>query len=64
MAHSYAPPVQNTTGPISLSQPTTGVGLWLNNGVLTFWDGTQNNILDFNEGSQTSLFDTEIQGDI
>ena len=44
------------------TQPTTP-GLWLDGGVLTFFDGTNNNVLDFNEGTQTSLFGTDL-GDI
>ena len=37
--------------------------LWLNEGVLTFWNGEQNKIVDFNEGTNTSVFGT-IVGDI
>lgn len=44
------------------TQPATP-GHWRNNGVLTFWDGTNNHAIDFNEGAQTSVFGTPI-GDV
>ena len=47
---------------LSNAQPATA-GFWLNAGVLTFWNGTTNQVLDFNEGDKTSLFGTPL-GDI
>lgn len=64
-------PVSNTVPPVSSgggtftlpnTQPATP-GFWLNGGVLTFYNGTSNAVLDFNEGAQTSLFGTDL-GDI
>lgn len=37
------------------TQPTEP-GLWLNGGVLMFWDGVQNKPIDFNEGPNSSVF--------
>ena len=45
------------------SQQPENAGLWLNEGVLTFWNGEQNKKLDFSEGTNTSLFGTVV-GDI
>lgn len=38
-------------------------GLWLDNGVLTYWSGVTNHTVDFNEGQNTSLFGSPV-GDI
>ena len=47
---------------MSSSQPENA-GFWLNEGVLTFWNGEGNKSLDFNEGTITSVFGTVV-GDI
>ena len=45
------------------SEQPENAGFWLNEGVLAFWDGEQNKTLDFNEGTNTSVFGTVV-GDI
>ena len=52
----------NQGGGIPTTQPSSA-GLWSNNGVLTYWDGTDNNSVDFNDGDSTSVFGTPL-GDI
>lgn len=44
------------------TQPSSR-GLWLDNGVLTYWSGVTNHAVDFNEGPQTSVFGTPM-GDV
>lgn len=44
------------------TQPSTP-GHWLDGGVLSYWNGTTSNPVDFNEGQNTSLFGTPV-GDI
>ena len=49
------------SGTLSTSQPVDengdpAPGLWMNNGVLTFFDGTQNREIDFSEGEVLDAF--------
>lgn len=55
------PNVGGTSFPTT--QPTTA-GTWLNNGLLTYFNGTTNVPYDLNEGTPTSLFGTPLEGDI
>lgn len=45
--------------PLSTSQPLTA-GLWLNNGVLTYFNGTTNERVDFKD-DVVSVFGTTIE---
>ena len=45
------------------SEQPENAGFWLNEGVLTFWNGEQNKTLDFNEGTNKSVFGS-IVGDV
>ena len=42
------------------TQPVNS-GLWLDNGVLSFWNGTENKPLDINTSPSTDLFNNVIQ---
>ena len=62
---SYNPPQTNTGSggtinfELSNTQPDTP-NFWRNNGVLTYWDGVNNNVVDFNDGEVTDVFDQTI----
>ena len=60
----YNPP-NSGGGTLSLpsSQPVSA-GFWLDGGVLTFFNGTDNSVVDFNEGTPSSRFGTPLPGDI
>jgi hypothetical protein len=44
-------------------QPTSP-GIWINGGVLTFWDGGSNFIVDFNQGPVLDAFGVSIGIDL
>ena len=48
-----------STGGLPTSQPPIA-GTWLNNGILTFFNGTINVPYDLDEGQRTSLFGTDL----
>lgn len=47
---------------VATSSPQAGdpPQFWDNGGTLTYWDGTQNKVLDFNEGPNQSVFGTPL----
>lgn len=48
---------------IGTTQPTTP-GLWIDNGVLTFWNGTTNNVIDSDDGDVTDAFGVDTGIDV
>ena len=56
---------QSSTGLLSIgtTQPTTP-NFWLDGGILTFWNGTTNVVVDYNEGVVTDTFGNVTVSDI
>lgn len=59
---SYNPQTGTGSDSLGTTQPTIP-GLWIDNGVLTFWNGATNSVLDFDEGTRSSVFGTPL-GDV